>query len=238
MKMLSTLTHTTAIVVFAASMNANAALEFDGLKFNMYTTPDSIQDTLIEEKVYVNQDTTVAQGVDLTGSIGDNDGAVEAYWNTTDEDGLVGQGNGFAVIKGGAEDGLIHDLTFGVYNSYFEDVIFAVLPVNHNEIDLTVTGFFKDGSQESTTLTTSNGLEKWLALVDDTSNPFVEINLSSVYGIIISGPDNGDETDGGLPEVKQWEVSGVRAVPIPAAAWLFGSALIGLAGIARKRKTA
>jgi hypothetical protein len=28
------------------------------------------------------------------------------------------------------------------------------------------------------------------------------------------------------------------AVPVPAAAWLFGSALVGLAGIGRKRKAA
>jgi hypothetical protein len=26
------------------------------------------------------------------------------------------------------------------------------------------------------------------------------------------------------------------AVPVPAAAWLFGSALLGLAGVSRKRK--
>lgn len=34
------------------------------------------------------------------------------------------------------------------------------------------------------------------------------------------------------------ECSGTGFVPIPAAAWLFGSGLIGLAGIARKRKAA
>ena len=33
-------------------------------------------------------------------------------------------------------------------------------------------------------------------------------------------------------------VSVVSAVPIPAAAWLFGSGLIGLAGVATKRRTA
>jgi hypothetical protein len=31
-------------------------------------------------------------------------------------------------------------------------------------------------------------------------------------------------------------IGGVTTVPVPAAAWLFGSALIGLAGVARKRK--
>jgi len=38
-----------------------------------------------------------------------------------------------------------------------------------------------------------------------------------------------------------WELNGtanVSAIPVPAAVWLFGSGLIGLAGIARRRKAA
>ena len=33
------------------------------------------------------------------------------------------------------------------------------------------------------------------------------------------------------------EIASVAAVPIPAAAWLFGSALMGLMGISRRRKS-
>lgn len=32
-----------------------------------------------------------------------------------------------------------------------------------------------------------------------------------------------------------WQISGVAEVPVPAAAWLFGSGLVGLAGAARRR---
>lgn len=38
------------------------------------------------------------------------------------------------------------------------------------------------------------------------------------------------------PPAIQAYVGSVSTVPIPAAAWLFGSALMGLAGVARKRK--
>ena len=43
---------------------------------------------------------------------------------------------------------------------------------------------------------------------------------------------------GGTDRVDNFSVSGVAAVPVPAAAWLMGSSLLGLAGIARKRRNA
>jgi hypothetical protein len=38
--------------------------------------------------------------------------------------------------------------------------------------------------------------------------------------------------------VYVYELAQVNPVPVPAAAWLFGSALVGLAGVGRKRKIA
>ncbi len=227
------------VTVFGAlsivATNANSALVNDGAMFDMYTLPDNSL-MLDEQKIFINQ-AVVGQNEHLTGSIGENDGAVEAYWVSTDAGGLDGVGSGFATIKGGG-GGLIHDITFGVYNSYFEDVIFSVIPENQQAVSFTVTGYFKDGSSESVDLTTQNGLENWLSLADLESNPFVELNITSTEGIYISGPDKGDETSGGFTQSKQWQVSGVNPIPIPAAAWLFGSALIGLIGVARRKKAA
>jgi hypothetical protein len=48
----------------------------------------------------------------------------------------------------------------------------------------------------------------------------------------VSGPDLGGNTLT-ITETINYTAS---AIPVPAAAWLFGSALVGLAGIGRKRK--
>lgn len=49
-----------------------------------------------------------------------------------------------------------------------------------------------------------------------------------------TGTANGDQASGVIHGV----IGEVAAVPVPAAAWLFGSAMLGLAGIGRKRAAA
>jgi hypothetical protein len=66
--------------------------------------------------------------------------------------------------------------------------------------------------------------------------------FSSTFGISI--PISFDLTagtflgDAGFLGTVSGTFAPVAAVPVPAAAWLFGSALLGLAGIGRKRKAA
>jgi hypothetical protein len=47
--------------------------------------------------------------------------------------------------------------------------------------------------------------------------------------------NNALET-GGIQQIKQFEISGLRPVPVPGAVWLLGTGLIGLARIRRKAK--
>jgi len=55
------------------------------------------------------------------------------------------------------------------------------------------------------------------------------------YSAIV--PDDGTTNFGNVGYALHLEGT-VSAVPVPAAVWLFGSGLVGLAGIARRRKTA
>ncbi|TCT19235.1 VPLPA-CTERM sorting domain-containing protein [Thiobaca trueperi] len=67
----------------------------------------------------------------------------------------------------------------------------------------------------------------------------------TAYGFLSSTNSNYDTTNAifqfstqlGKNEVTATFSSGTAVVPLPAAAWLFGSALLGLVGIARRRQS-
>jgi hypothetical protein len=67
----------------------------------------------------------------------------------------------------------------------------------------------------------------------DLTLTFADASLSSFTGVI-----TGTNSDANGTTVYTWEFSGVEEVPLPAAAWLFGSGLIGLAGAVRRRRAA
>lgn len=72
--------------------------------------------------------------------------------------------------------------------------------------------------------TGDNGFAYWTGLVRGVEEIRFFVNCNKVGSIKCSDND--------------FSVAAVNAVPVPAAVWLFGSGLIGLVGIARRRKTA
>jgi len=208
---------------------------YTGDDFSVYPVPNGLG--LVEEQVFINA-AKVEQNEKLWGSIGTNDGQEEAYWFST-EHGLDGK-NGFASIFGldaSGDSTLISDITFGVKDSYFNDVEFSVLAPTNATVAYTLTVTYSDDSTESWATDTSTGLEDMLVLATGATNGktlFKAVNINSDDGVKIDGAATAD----GLDQTKQWQVSGVTPVPIPAAAWLFGSALLGMVGIGARRSKA
>ena len=60
------------------------------------------------------------------------------------------------------------------------------------------------------------------------------MNFADIYGFTSITFDWA--LGGGTGRMGIGEFSSIQAVPVPAAVWLFGSGLIGLNGIARRKK--
>ena len=68
-------------------------------------------------------------------------------------------------------------------------------------------------------------------------NPLVVGLFEQVVRINLYG-ENASGFHGKLGSVELTLRADVQAVPVPAAVWLFGSALAGIAGLSRRRKAA
>ena len=101
--------------------------------------------------------------------------------------------------------------------------------------------FFLDADDLTGTLpdpayngTSSNGAVNYYldSLVD---------NGDGTFGIIMRFSSLIDQPDAGSfnGQIARWRIEGtLNAIPVPAAVWLFGSGLLGLVGVARRKKSA
>ena len=149
--------------------------------------------------------------------------------------GSAPAGNSFGLTVGDiiTASGQFDDSTMltGAFGDYFD----FTSPVNNMSISFGNTDYTdameKDGGA---LMYFSNGIFdgiSYVAAIDPTIPEFLSNGL--VGGPFdVSGTDYTGYVDG------TWQVgsySAVSAVPVPAAIWLFGSGLIGLAGIGRRK---
>jgi len=200
-----------------------------------------------EIPLYISMDQS-GRGQTLYGSIGGNknNSPDDVVWTTTDSDGVV-SGSGFATIQSAGTnapattdltegDGLLNNVKFELTDGrLFKDVVLGILAPTNQTSYFKVTVEFSDGTVANSpvntdannpvALSTSTGRQVFMILADS-GKLFKSITIDSRDGLVQLGSD-------GLDQTKQWKISGV--VPIPAAAWLFGSALLGMAGIGYRR---
>lgn len=183
------------------------------------------------ENVLLRQGTT---GTTVYGDTNQTD--TEIFFTTTQTNGgaeLSIPSNGQARIEGvgGAQ---ITDLTFGatdatigftkaVFNvDTLEDTVVAIQAKDQFgglfDFNLNATG---TGQNYVTVYTI---LDQWIDTITLTGDGIAAIEDLQQVRV---GPGTFPGGGGG---------GGIGEVPIPAAAWLFGSALLGLSGVARKRK--
>jgi len=151
------------------------------------------------------------------------------------------------------------DVTFGVCTIALDDPA-AGATSWVNELDGTTVN---DASQFNLATTVTGG-PRFMATVD--GNPFAQENVTITQpgqdGILGTADDivfTGNRHTDGISGIRMdngpfpgfnanfdvaamtlsgFEPAPVSAVPVPAAVWLFGSGLVGLVGVARRRKSA
>jgi hypothetical protein len=127
--------------------------------------------------------------------------------------------NGFSSIDStGGGNGVFHSLTVSVPTGFaFKSLVFDTLKAD----DIFITGFF-NGTTVGTYLNDDlkNGLNEFTALA---------LNGSLFTSLVLFSED-------GFSQIKQFEISGLTPVPLPGALVLFGSALVGVGILGRRRK--
>lgn len=180
---------------------------------------------LSEEMVFLD----AALASTITGHVGSQtDSRLVTFSSTTD---ILDAANGFSTIS--ANDGFINNITISAPGYWFEDLIFSVnLTPNSNE-DLSVTAKDKSGL----TTDTFNDWANQAGWVNGQNDILVLSTSGNLMQSVTINSQIGFESLGGIDQLKQTQISGLTAVPVPAAMWLFGSGLIGLVGVARKKAT-
>jgi len=219
--------------LFAGS--SEAASVYDGTKVDMYLKQNTFPSGLIEEKVYLDAGLSSS----ITGHVGSQtDSRLVTFSSTTD---VLDAANGFATIK--AQDGYLNNITITAPGYWFEDLIFSVNLTPNSTSDLSVAATVYSGATNtfSNWATQSNWVngENRILVLADGWDLMQSVTITSLFGM---------QSIGGIDQLKQTEISGFTnevpvppvgsEIPIPAAAWLFGSALLGFIGYTRRRSTA
>ena len=209
-----------AIMWFAGTAGADSYV-YDGSYVQMYLKQTTFPSGLTEEKVYLDADLSSV----ITGHVGSQtDPRLVTFSSTTD---VLDAKNGFATIK--AEDGYINNITITAPGYWFGDLIFSVNLTPNANNNLIITAMDRSGGTDSFANWTTqadwvNG-ENRILLLSTSGNLMQSVTINSVYGL---------ESLGGLDQLKQTEISGLTQTPIPAAAWLLGSGLLGLVAVRRR----
>lgn len=168
--------------------------------------------------------------------------------------------NGYSIdLINGFNDSIYRSIDLSGFdiggNGYFVVCGDASLVANCDYSFTTTSGWIQNGAPDAVALYESNNLIDSLsyegALPPFTEGDFMTISDSNTDLVSLSRLLNGIDSNNNaldfqlgcitpgsanIAGVGDCSISQVSAVPVPAAVWLFGSGIIGLMGVARRKK--
>ena len=156
------------------------------------------------------------------------------FWQSSDGirnldlDGVTGSSGGvsqtFSTVAGTQ-----YNVTFDMSGNFFRGPVVKPMRVS---ADGQSQDFFFDTSTVPGGISVSNmgwTTMSWSFIADDTSATLQFLSLTNTLPNIVPGWG---------PALDNISVLAANPIPVPAAAWLFGTALIGLVGFSKRRKSA
>ncbi len=198
-----------ATAIFAMTVSAQASIHY-------FTTNSDDQGN--DTKMYING--TNSNVNTFFGSVGTNSTAQDIKIDTS---GSVSTGNGWATVNQVGENDLTQ-LTFTPLAGSYEGFSFRGQLAKGSDLTVTINTI--------TNAYTYDSASDSLFEIDKTNKTFSRIGFTLDPGEWITSVTiaNAD----GFNSVKQVEFTPASTVPIPAAAWLLGSGIMGLVGIRRR----
>jgi hypothetical protein len=159
----------------------------------------------------------------VTGTFGYDDATIDGAPDNDDYGQYINAGFWTGAVTGGPQDGArfnFTNITYEVYNDdpIFGDTLSASVPDSSGDTSGSLTYFDLD-SEAATVFT------------DDSLPAAIPLDEFDYFGFVL-GTNVGGNT------LVDYEFSNISPVPLPAAAWLFGSALIGFVSWSRKKQVA
>jgi hypothetical protein len=158
---------------------------------------------------------------------------------TFDEIHLLETTQSFELTEDVPTDGLLNNATFDVGVTGSTSVGSIITNAASRSFDLTVDSVVYNSSI-SQEYTVEIGLNSDTVFFDPGSTVTIDLGINGLLDITPKSVSLISSTGG----TNNFVINGtfllhdVPPVPVPAAVWLFGSGLLGLAGIARRNKTA
>ena len=167
-----------------------------------------------------------------------NTASASSIWEPTNSDTDFLTFSFFGISLNGAMLGLFDDSDVGTYAGPFlliGDNVGGEVRFTNNGSNVLANSFSSTGAQVDGTLTLTNSSLFTLAVSYDEGETWLGDTTSSIGDSPDSYLIQFDHRQNPVASSIAVDLTAASVVPVPASVWLFGSGLLGLVGIARRK---